>query len=93
MILFILVLKDNQAELQQLKDHHQQEIASLQGTYSKRIAQMNKKHQAELEDLVNENESLLSEIKEYERKTGMFFQFLVSTVEDWMLFKIYILLH
>ncbi|XP_065056179.1 thyroid receptor-interacting protein 11-like isoform X1 [Rhopilema esculentum] len=62
--------QDNQAELQQLKDHHQEEIASLQSTYSKRIAQMNKNHQAELEDLVNENESLLSEIKEYERKTA-----------------------
>lgn len=65
-----MCFQNNEAELQQLKDHHQQEIASLQSTYSKRISLMNKKHQSELEDLVSDNERLANRIKEYEAEQG-----------------------
>ena len=69
-VFFYQLIQNNQAELQQLKDYHQQEIASLQGTYTKRISIMNKKHQSELEDLMSENERLSDQIKEYETVIG-----------------------
>ncbi len=62
--------QNNQAELQRVKEDHQHEVASLQSMYSQRISQMNKKHQNELQDLIDENEKLTQTCAELENENG-----------------------